>query len=180
MINILVIVDAQNDFLTGCLGNKECEAVIPEIVSLIKNNYYNDIYVTLDTHTENYLHTQEGKRLPVEHCIKGSYGWELNSEIKKALVEEYEDNVLHFIEKPVFGSLSLGNELKSKYENNEDITITFCGVCTGICVISNVIIAKAALPEAKIQIIEKACACVTPDTNKTAIEAMKLCHVDII
>lgn len=181
MRKILVVVDMQNDFTTGPLGNKECAAVIPEVVSAIQSGTYERILFTKDTHQSDYLRTQEGKRLPVPHCIEGTNGWEIVSSITDAA----EGKETEVICKPSFGSVLLGERLKKYSEVAEkpadaEMEIDFCGVCTGICVISNVMIAKAFVPEAKVCVIEKACACVTPQSHQTAIEAMKTCQVDMI
>lgn len=177
MGKILVVVDMQNDFTTGPLGNKECEAVIPEVVAIVQHGNYDRIIFTKDTHQENYLQTQEGKKLPVLHCVEGTKGWEIVPEVKNAA----DGKRTEVICKPAFGSISLGERLLiySK-ESKEPLEVDFCGVCTGICVISNVMIAKAFVPEAHVCVIEKACACVTPQSHQTAIEAMKTCQVDII
>lgn len=189
MKKILVVVDMQNDFTTGPLGNKECAAVIPEVISVMQNTEYDRIIFTKDTHQDNYLQTQEGKRLPVPHCMEGTKGWEIVPSVAAAA----EGTITEVIHKPTFGSVALGETLKKysesmiKTQRNADhktedaeVEIDFCGVCTGICVISNVMIAKAFVPEARICVIEKACACVTPQSHQTAIEAMKTCQVDMI
>ena len=167
MKKVLVVVDMQVDFTTGCLGNEECKAVISEVADVIKKGNYDRVYVTKDTHQRNYLTTQEGQRLPVEHCIENTKGWEIEEHVWNACVEAYKGKDLVTICKPTFGSLTLGQ-------------IHFVGVCTGICVISNVMIAKASVPEARVCVIERACACVTPETHQTAREAMRTCQVDII
>lgn len=178
MSKALVIVDMQNDFIDGVLGNKECQGVVSKIVDLIKSKNYSSIVVTRDTHNSNYLKTQEGKKLPVAHCIKGTNGWYINSKISSA-IDSIKYSISYFeIEKDTFGSLLLADVLRVEFDHYDEID--FCGVCTGICVISNVAIAKAALPDTKICVIEDACACVTPETHKIAIEAMKNFQVDII
>ena len=167
MSKAFVIIDMQNDFVTGALGNPECQAVVPKIVHILKNNSYDKVIFTRDTHTEDYLNTQEGKNLPVEHCIKGTEGWNIVKEILEA-ASEYD-----IINKISFGSVELAEALKGYDE------IDLTGVCTGICVISNALIIKAVNPEAKINVIEEATACVTPDSKQTALDAMKLCQINI-
>lgn len=176
---ILIIIDMQNDFITGCLGNKECEAVVKNVVDVINNGDYSNVILTRDTHHDNYPDTQEGRKLPVPHCIKNTEGWEINKQVMDAVNSKYNHKDIHIIDKPSFGSLELAAFLgcMKTYKDDE---IDFVGVCTGICVISNVLLAKAAVPETKICVIENACACVTPESHKTAIEAMKTCQVDII
>lgn len=181
MEKVLVIVDMQNDFITGCLGNKECEKVVPKIVELVKSGTYAHVFLTKDTHHDSYLDTEEGKKLPVPHCIRETEGWEINPDIMFAVKSVYEEKNITIIEKETFGSLILGETLKTYCEKSDNqVEIDFVGVCTGICVISNVLIAKASCPEEKICVIEQACACVTPESHKNAIEAMKTTQVDII
>lgn len=165
MSKALVIIDMQNDFVTGPLGNPECQAVVPKIIQILKNDSYDKLIFTRDTHSEDYLNTQEGKNLPVEHCIQGTEGWNIVTEILEA-AGEYD-----IVDKITFGSIELAQQLKD-YEE-----IDLVGVCTGICVISNALIIKASNPEAKINVIEEATACVTPDSKQTAIDAMKLCQI---
>lgn len=171
---ILVVVDAQNDFITGSLGNKECDAATNVIADEIKSGKYDKVVFTRDTHAENYLNTQEGKKLPVPHCIKGTQGWEVDRRLKDAM----DGNNMTYVDKPTFGSKELGN-LLAAYDDI-DTEIYFCGFCTGICVISNVVIAKTFCKEAEVFVIEKACACVTPESHKTAIEAMKMLQVTVV
>lgn len=153
MKRILVVVDMQNDFTTGPLGNAECAAVIPKVAEVIKTGVYDRIIFTQDTHQSNYLDTQEGKRLPVVHCIEGTEGWEIAPVICKA-ASFYSQEQIETICKPAFGSVQLGECLK-QYCGDAEAQIDFCGVCTGICVISNVMIAKAFVPEARVCVIEK-------------------------
>lgn len=177
---ILVMVDMQNDFIHGALGNKECEAVVPKITTILNESDYEEVYVTFDTHDKHYLETQEGKKLPVEHCIAGTDGWIIEPVVFQTLRQNYSSEKVIGVEKNTFGSNKLGNMLAEKYSDGSDLTIDFVGVCTGICVISNAIIAKTFCPEAEINIISEACACVTPESHKTALEAMKLLQMNII
>lgn len=179
MKKLLIIIDMQNDFITGCLGNNECRAVVKEVTEVVSSGIYSDVILTRDTHNDNYLETQEGQKLPVPHCIKNTEGWEINKEVMNAVKLNFSAENIAIIDKPSFGSLELAMLLK-KYNNKEYDCIDFVGVCTGICVISNVLIAKAAVPEINVRVIEKACACVTPTSHKTAVDAMKTCQVDII
>lgn len=165
MSKALVVIDMQNDFVTGPLGNPQCQAVVPKIVQILKEESYDKIFFTRDTHTDNYLDTQEGKNLPVMHCIKDSEGWNVVREIEEAAGEH------EIIDKITFGSIDLANALKD-YE-----VIDLVGVCTGICVISNALVIKAMNPEARISVIESATACVTPESKHIALEAMKLCQI---
>ncbi len=178
-MKVLVVIDMQNDFLTGVLGNEECANTISQVVDVIQNGNYDHIFLTRDTHKENYMETQEGKKLPVPHCIKNTEGWEINADVMAAVKEKYAGKYT-IVDKPTFGSADLATKLKEICKNTYDTEIEFVGVCTGICVISNVLLAKANLYEAQVKVIEKACACVTPDTHRTAIDAMKTCQIDIV
>lgn len=181
-MHILVIIDLQNDFTTGVLGNPECCAVIPEVVQLIETRSYDAVYLTRDSHNEDYLSTQEGRRLPVPHTLVGTTGWQIVSPVSEALRRCYAPEQVHYIDKPSFGSLRLQSALLelSKETAGSGLVIDFVGVCTGICVISNAIPAKMYVPEAVIRVIERACACVTLQSHRTAIEAMRTCQIDII
>jgi len=170
---LLVVVDMQNDFVTGVLGTKEAQAIVEPMAEYIKN-FDGDVIFTQDTHGSDYLDTQEGKKLPVVHCIEGTEGWRT--------IPELSGNYRRFT-KQTFGSVEMCRRIADptsavsfmKYDE-----VQFCGVCTGICVISNVLMLKAFCPELPIKVIERLCACVTPESHKTAIEAMRTCQVDII
>lgn len=177
MKNALVVVDMQNDFIDGALGTKEAQEITVDTAKKIRE-FEGDIFGTLDTHGEDYLTTQEGKNLPVVHCVYGEDGWALNSEIMQAIAET-KGNVHDFCRKNTFGSMELAHILAKEY-TGEDVTIEFIGLCTDICVISNVMAVKAALPEAKLVVDASCCAGVTPKSHKNALEAMKMCQVEII
>jgi nicotinamidase-related amidase len=192
-MKILVIVDMQKDFVDGALGTPEAQTIVPKVAKLIKDSAAKDtaIVFTLDTHKENYLDTLEGAALPVEHCIENTAGWQLYADVATAymtVATEYnqtefanaEYTVPAMIEKPTFGSMQLQNLLYEINEENPITEITFCGLCTGICVLSNAILAKATLPEVPINVVADCCACVTPESHKTALDAMKLCQINII
>lgn len=168
----LVIVDMQNDFITGALRNEEGIKIVPE-VKKYADNFDGDIYFTMDTHNEDYLSTREGINLPVTHCIKNSQGWEIVPELESLWDAAQEKG--NVIIKPSFGSRELGKMLEAK-EYDE---IHFVGVCTDICVISNVLITKAYLPEAKVLVHGSLCAGVTPESHNIALEAMKACQVEV-
>ena len=172
-MKVLVVVDMQNDFIDGALGTKEAVAIVPNVVDKIKNFDGNKIIFTRDTHPENYLDTQEGKNLPVVHCVKGTKGWELNESVEALRTEDA-------IDKPSFGSVELGNYLKVLNEKEPIEEITFVGLCTDICVISNVMITKATLPEVPVIVDASCCAGVTPASHRNALEAMKMCQVKIV
>lgn len=174
----LVVVDMQNDFIDGVLGTDEAKAIIPKVVERInlrkKQGY--TIFYTKDTHDSNYLETQEGKNLPVPHCIKGTNGWELNEKVKEALPNE-----VYQFDKNCFGSYGLADYIgfANNFESKPVEEVEFIGVCTGICVISNAILVKNKVPEAKISVVEDCCACVSPESHNTAINAMKLLQIKI-
>jgi len=178
---ILVVVDMQNDFISGPLGNAECMGAVDAVVNVITTGDYDSILVTQDTHTPDYRNTNEGRHLPVVHCVDGTNGWECEDRVKEALNGNKAPKT--YFKKGTFGSLSLAEYLTDAehgIKNGPETQIDFCGVCTGICVISNVMLAKAALPEADIRVLADACACVTPESHKTALAAMKLCQVEIV
>ena len=168
---ILVVVDLQNDFVTGALGTQEAQAIVPRVCEKIRN-FPGPVYYTQDTHGEDYLSTAEGRKLPVPHCIKGSEGWQLHPEIAGRLTEEP-------IDKPSFGSVLLPDILQG-IQNEEPIeSITLVGLCTDICVISNAMILKAYFPEIPILVDASCCAGVTPQSHANALEAMKMCQIEI-
>ena len=162
----------QNDFIDGALGTPEACAIVPAVVDKIRN-FDGLVLATRDTHGADYLNTQEGRNLPVEHCIKGTKGWELNPEIS-ALVKEAP------IDKPTFGSCELGMKLKEIAEHENIENITLIGVCTDICVISNAMIIKAFLPEVPVTVVKDCCAGVTPESHLRALEAMRSCQIEIV
>ena len=171
MQSILVVVDMQNDFIDGALGSKEAVAILPRVKEIVQS-FNGKIYFTRDTHKENYMQTQEGKNLPVPHCIKNTSGWEIANDLKP-----YAKNV---IDKPTFGSLELANVLASENKQDEIESITLVGLCTDICVISNAMLLKASLLDAKIIVDASGCAGVTPQSHKNALEAMKMCQIAVI
>ena len=178
---ILVVVDMQNDFTTGCLGNAECIAAIDGVKEVLASEVYDEYIFTLDTHGENYMDTMEGSKLPVSHCIKGTEGHAVVEGLID-LAKEKSDKVTCF-EKITFGSTGLAEYFAKNVAGDnygKDVQIDFVGVCTGICGISNVMLTKAVCPEATIRVIAKACACVTPDSHKTALDAMAMCHIEIV
>ncbi|BCN31475.1 cysteine hydrolase family protein [Anaeromicropila herbilytica] len=168
MSKVLLVIDMQNDFIDGSLGTKEAVSIVPKVVEKIKvaKAEGTDIIFTKDTHSANYLTTMEGKKLPVEHCIKPSHGWEIREELLP-----YVESV---VEKGTFGSIDLP-ELVSNYD-----TIELVGLCTDICVISNALLLKANFPEKEFIVDSTCCAGVTKDSHKNALEAMKMCHIDVI
>ncbi len=164
---LLVVIDMQQDFITGVLGNDECRAIVPAVVEKIKNSNVDTVY-TLDTHDTNYLQTQEGKNLPVEHCIKPGKGWNLIPELQNI-------KMLKGFEKTTFGSIDLAEWIKDMGYTQVELI----GVCTDICVISNAMTIKAVNPEVEIYVDADCCAGVTPESHETALKAMKACQIHV-
>lgn len=170
-MKILIVVDMQKDFIDGALGSKEAQAILPAVKAKIAKYHKenNPVIFTRDTHNAGYLNTQEGKLLPVEHCIKGSEGWHISAEL------DTSGSII--IDKPSFGSLELAEYIKNTYPQIEEIELV--GLCTDICVLSNAVILKAALPEVKVSVDGLACAGVTPQSHQNALYAMKMCQINI-
>ena len=171
MRNILIVVDMQNDFIDGALGTKEAVAIVSGVKEKIEN-FDGVVLFTRDTHETYYLDTQEGQKLPVPHCIRDTEGWQIRSELDALRKTEP-------IDKETFGSTDLAGELVAMNEDNEIESITFVGLCTDICVISNALLAKASLPEVPIIVDAKCCAGVTPESHENALKAMEVCQIQI-
>ena len=172
MKNILIVVDMQNDFIDGALGTKEAVAIVPKVEEKIRN-FDGDVFFTRDTHETYYLETQEGKNLPVKHCIRDTEGWQIRKELD---VLRKTDPV----DKETFGSTDLAGELTMIDEDEGIGSITLVGLCTDICVISNALLIKASLPEVPICVDAKCCAGVTPESHENALKAMEACQIKII
>ena len=166
---LLVVVDMQNDFVTGSLANKDAEAIIDRMVDFVKD-YEGEVVFTKDTHQEDYLDTQEGKKLPVVHCIEGTEGWEIVDKL-----QPFAKDAKIFL-KNTFGDTGLGQYIAELGYDRVD----FVGVCTGICVISNAMLAKAFSPQTPIYVHADLCACVTKESHETALNAMKCCQIDVV
>lgn len=166
MKKTLIVVDMQNDFIDGSLGTREAQAIVGKVKDKIKSYQENhgEIIFTRDTHTKDYLNTNEGKHLPVEHCIVGTEGWRIADGL------EIADAV--YIDKPTFGYMDW------KHYNLEEVEIV--GLCTDICVVSNALIIKATYPEINVTVDASCCAGVTPETHKAALDIMKMCQVNVI
>ena len=176
MKKILVAVDLQNDFIDGALGTKEAQAIIPAAAARIRElrEAGAEIFATLDTHGEDYPQTQEGRKLPVAHCIRNTEGWQLNPVIREALGDCTP------VEKPAFGSTRLPEMIRERIGEEKDAAIELLGLCTDICVVSNALILKAAFPEAAVQVNSACCAGVTPEKHRAALETMASCQIDIL
>ena len=189
-MKVLVIVDMQKDFIDGSLGSPEAQNIVSNVVYKMRQHKNTDTIVlfTKDTHKENYLNTPEGKKLPIAHCIEGTEGWsidrEIHNEFKSGGYATYSagDIINGRITKPTFGSYDLIDalcDIDAKIE--EGISeIEFCGVCTDICVISNVLMTKAAFWNTPIVVDASCCAGVTPEKHAAALEVMKSCQIDVI
>lgn len=174
MKHLLVVVDIQKDFVDGALGTAEAVAIVENAAKKIRE-FDGEIFVTYDTHFENYMETAEGAKLPVPHCIKGTEGWELNTDIADALA----DKKYTAVEKITFGSTELP-ELVKKAVGDEDFDVTLIGLCTDICVVSNALILKANFPEKEVYVDAACCAGVTVDTHNAALATMKMCQINVI
>ena len=176
---ILIVVDMQNDFINGAIGSKDAQKIVPNVSKLIDSYIENGgehLIYTRDTHYENYLETQEGKKLPVTHCIEGTEGWYIHPEV-------FRTNSVT-INKNTFGSVDLvkyikENIIEREKLNQEDVKITLIGVCTDICVVSNALLLKANFPEASINVCKNCCAGVTKEKHEAAIETMLSCQINV-
>jgi nicotinamidase-related amidase len=182
----------QKDFVDGVLGSKEAVAIVPNVAAKVKeyDERGDEIVFTRDTHHDNYLKTQEGRKLPVVHCVEGTPGWEIVPEVlskrKVSFNDEYQDTGVHYMDKPSFAGFNnitgFANRMRSKYGYgiDTDIEIELIGLCTDICVISNAMLLKSVFPEARIVIDASCCAGVTPESHKTALNAMKAVQIEVI
>lgn len=172
-MNVLIVVDMQNDFVSGALGTPEAREIVPAVVERVEEGVRRGerILFTRDTHGADYLETQEGKHLPVPHCIRGTEGWEIVEPLRK-----YAE---HPIDKPTFGSSQLDRLLLAENEGTPIEKVTLIGLCTDICVISNALLVKAFLPEAEVAVDAACCAGVTPESHRTALAAMGPCQISV-
>lgn len=174
MNEYLVVVDMQNDFIDGALGTPEAVKIVSGVRELVRT-FAGEIIFTRDTHKEGYLETEEGRHLPVPHCIINTHGWELDGELKELVARR--DCLV--IDKPTFGSQGLGEYLAAKNRMNKIDKITLVGLCTDICVISNALLIKAFLPEVEIEVDASLCAGVNPESHARALECMKVCQISV-
>lgn len=165
MKKTLIVVDMQNDFIDMALGTKEAVAIVPKVKAKIEEYVKNgdEIIFTRDTHSENYLETNEGKKLPVPHCIKGTKGWEIAAGL-------YVEGA-KIIDKPNFGW--------KNWENENFTEVELVGLCTDICVVSNALIIKAAFPEIPVSVDSSCCAGVTPESHEAALKTMGMCQIEV-
>ena len=182
MTDILIVVDMQRDFVSGALGSAEARAIVPAVAARIlrAKEEGTQVVFTLDTHESDYMETREGRFLPVPHCIRGTEGWALEGDIAK----ECARGMISF-EKPTFGSTALMHHVAAAAGskgciNGQGMTIELCGVCTDICVVSNALLIKAALPEADLIVDSALCAGVTPAKHEAALETMRSCQISVL
>ena len=179
MKKITVVIDMQNDFLTGALANPDAVNIIPSVLEQIKSADY--VMYTRDTHSENYLETQEGKNLPVPHCVIGTHGWQIVDELDPNNIADIK--MWHIVNKPTFGYVNIWMDMYFDdlvNWNGEDVEVTFCGTCTDICVVSNAMIVKSLYPELVVNVKADACAGLTPEKHNAALDVMSSCQINII
>ena len=170
---ILAVIDMQNDFIDGVLGTAEAQGIVGNTVKCVADFMESgaEVVYTRDTHFDNYMDTQEGRRLPVPHCIKGTHGWEICDELKRL-----QGSDSRIFDKLTFGSVELAAYLGT-IEELESVTLV--GLCTDICVISNAMVIKAYLPEVPVRVLADCCAGVTPESHENALNAMRVCQIEV-
>ena len=173
----LIVVDMQKDFIDGSLGTEEAQSIVEKVKAKILSYPKERVYATLDTHGEDYLSTQEGKMLPVPHCIKGTEGWGLHPMLKELILPD------HFFEKGSFGSLQLAESMRELFRQQDSMeraSIELVGLCTDICVVSNALLLKAFLPEIPISVDSSCCAGVTKEKHLAALETLRSCQIEVL
>ena len=174
MRKLLIVIDMQNDFIDGALGTPEAAAIVENVKEKIRSYPKEDVFATRDSHTTDYMYTQEGKNLPVPHCIRGTDGWQIRPDIAELIFPD------HVIDKPTFGSTTLARIMETLDEHSpEGISIEIVGLCTDICVVSNALLLKAFMPEVPISCDAACCAGVTPQSHDAAIATMRACQIRI-
>ena len=172
MKNVLIVVDMQVDFVNGSLGTAEAEAIVPAVARKVAE-HQGPVIFTRDTHPADYLNTQEGRNLPVVHCVKGTEGWQIVPELRP--YAEREGAVI--VDKPTFGSVELARRLAAEVDGIASIELV--GLCTDICVVSNALLLKATMPEVPISVDSACCAGVTPQKHAAALETLRSCQVAV-
>lgn len=175
MRKLLIVVDMQHDFTFGALRNTEAILAIPKVLKKV-NEFDGEVIYTLDTHYEDYLNTQEGQKLPVIHCVEGTKGHNL----VEPLLDVQKVMGSKIYKKNTFGSVDLASDIKAWNQEAPIDEIEICGVCTDICVISNAMMIKAHVPEVKLVVDASCCAGITPESHQNALEAMKMCQIEVI
>lgn len=166
--HFLIVVDMQNDFVSGSLGTAEAQAIVPAVVEKVKN-FDGTVIFTRDTHHADYLSTQEGKFLPVEHCMKDTEGWQIVNQLD-SLRQQLGCKTY---DKETFGSTALATDMLAMCKENKVESITLVGLCTDICVVSNALLLKAFMPETPMHVVASCCAGVTPAKHEAALETMR-------
>lgn len=172
--NVLIVVDMQKDFVDGSLGTKEAIAIVDAVVKKV-NEFDGEVIFTRDTHYGNYMDSQEGKYLPVVHCVKDTAGWEIVPELD--VIRNAKN--MQCYDKPTFGCTELAEDLKKSYENGEIESVELVGLCTDICVVSNALLIKAFMPELPVSVDSACCAGVTPAKHEAALETMRSCQIQV-
>ena len=183
MKKILVVVDMQNDFIDGSVGTKEAQAIVSNVITKIKEFDGNMVIYTRDTHYSYYLNTQEGKKLPIKHCIIQSHGWEIPIEgLEAGCSKNPKECMVRFYDKSTFGCEQLAEDLRTLHHSDasEDMEIELIGLCTDICVVSNALLLRAYLPNVTIKVDSRCCAGVTPESHEAALLTMQMCQIDIL
>lgn len=173
MKDVLVVIDMQKDFIDGTLGTKEAAKIVPAVVQKVRD-FQGDIVFTRDTHLQDYMQTQEGKKLPIPHCIKGTAGWQICEDLQPFAEGR------QIFDKETFGSVELGEFLQKMDQQEGLSSVMFVGLCTDICVISNALLVKAFVPQVPILVDAACCAGVTPQSHDTALNAMRSCQIEIM
>lgn len=174
-MKILIVIDMQNDFVYNKLGTLEAQAIIPNILDKCAEYDNKFIIFTKDTHKDNYLSTQEGKFLPIAHCLADTEGWDIVNQLRTYA----RRGKASIIEKDTFGSFTIINKIRELFDEEEIESIELCGVCTDICVITNALLLKTRFPETPIYIDANCCAGTTPEKHQAALEVMKSCQIII-
>jgi nicotinamidase-related amidase len=180
---VLIVIDMQNDFITGSLGSTQAQAIVPNVIAKIQEYHKNNhqIFFTRDTHDKNYLSTSEGKALPVEHCIIGTDGWLIHPDILSCIALFRKGKLIYkptFIDKPTFGYKWWIGDFYGPHLGDYEIELV--GLCTGICVVTNALILKTEFPSSKIIVDASCCACISEETHKAALLTMKTCQINVI
>ena len=183
-MKLLIVIDMQNDFVTGALGSSEAQAIVARVAERIRAaaRAGEQVIFTQDTHGAAYASTHEGRRLPVAHCLRGSEGWRLAPAIEAARAQCPGART---VEKPTFGSVELAHGLAAEaaragLADGRGVEMELCGLCTDICVVSNALLLRAALPEAELSVRAELCAGVTPARHEAALEVMRSCQVQVL
>lgn len=172
--NVLIVVDMQKDFVDGSLGTKEAVLIVDAVVEKVEK-YDGEVIFTRDTHDAGYLESQEGKNLPVVHCVKDTEGWEIVERLDGIRKEKQ----MRCYDKPTFGCVKLAEDLKTSYEKGEIDSVELVGLCTDICVVSNALLLKAYMPELPVSVDAACCAGVTPEKHEAALETMRSCQIHV-